>query len=115
MVAKPWAMQFYSSKAWQQCRESYIARRIAVDGGLCERCHERLGEIVHHTKWLTPRNITDPSIALDHRRLQLVCHECHDDIHLHKRSNPRLTFDAEGNVVKRDEKGNFGPKPQNSR
>ncbi len=47
-MAKDWAKAFYKSAAWQKCRDSYIAKRIAADGGLCEECQEELGYIVHH-------------------------------------------------------------------
>ena len=40
--------QFYKSLVWRRARAGYVSYRIAVDGGLCEVCGQRLGKIVHH-------------------------------------------------------------------
>ena len=77
-MAKEYARAFYKSKAWQVCRESYIASRVLLDGGLCEQCHEHLGYIVHHKNPITPSNIHDPHITLNHDNLAYVCKACHD-------------------------------------
>ena len=77
-MAKEFARAFYGSKAWHQCRDSYIAKRRAIDGGLCEVCRESLGYIVHHEITLTPENIRDPDTALNHRLLSYECKACHD-------------------------------------
>lgn len=76
-MAKEFAKSFYNSKTWKRCRESYIAYRRAVDGGLCESCHEAPGYIVHHKIELTPDNINDPDIALGFGNLKYDCHVCH--------------------------------------
>ena len=78
MVMKDYAESFYNSKAWRRCRAAYIARRLLIDGGLCEECHERVGYIVHHRKQLTPENITDPAVTLEDDNLEYVCKDCHD-------------------------------------
>jgi len=49
-MAKEWAKPFYNSKQWKQCRKSYIAHRISIDGGMCEHCHRELGYIDHITE-----------------------------------------------------------------
>lgn len=98
-MAKPFAKAFYGSKAWLQCRESYISKVF----GLCERC-KKPGYILHHTVELTPENITDPYIALNHDLLMLVCHDCHEKEH-----NPNdngvtrddVMFDSSGNLISR--------------
>lgn len=79
-MSKPFARSFYTTKAWIKCRAAYIAHRRAVDGGMCEDCHERAGYIVHHKTELTPQNINDPDIALSFGNLKYVCHECHNSI-----------------------------------
>ena len=56
-MAKKYAQAFYHSKKWKDCRRSYIHNRIMIDGGMCEKCHERLGYIVHHKVRITPDNI----------------------------------------------------------
>ncbi|MCM1155543.1 MAG: phage holin family protein [Roseburia sp.] len=65
-MAKGFAKAFYNSKAWKDCRDSYIAERIRLDGGFCEECHLNLGYIVHHEVILTPDNISNPDISLNH-------------------------------------------------
>src|SRR5690625_2061128 len=95
---KPWARRFYKSKAWQDCRASYIASVYR----LCERCTASTpGKIVHHKIWLTPENINDPEISLNHENLEYVCQTCHNKEH-HGSSEPvreGLGFDAAGNLV----------------
>ena len=76
---KDYAKAFYNSAAWATCRESYIAERRAIDGGLCEKCRERRGSIVHHVIMLTAQNITDPLVALNHENLRYECLQCHND------------------------------------
>lgn len=78
---KEWAREFYSSDAWKQTRRAY---RKSV-GGLCERCRDRgeinAGEVVHHIRHLTPENIKDPAVTLSWDNLQLLCRDCHAQIH----------------------------------
>ena len=78
---KDWAADFYSSKAWKECRDAY---RQSV-GGVCETCLERglytPAEIVHHIKPLTPETINDPAISLNPANLRAVCRECHAAAH----------------------------------
>lgn len=77
-MAKEFAKAFYNSKRWKRCKASYIAKRKAIDGGLCETCREELGYIVHHKEELTSENINDPEIALNHDNLKYDCHICHN-------------------------------------
>lgn len=77
-----WAIAFYHSQAWQDCRAAYIATRIGIDGGLCERCHKIPGKIVHHKQWLTQENIQDTAVTLGHSNLEYVCHACHNAEHI---------------------------------
>ena len=52
---------------------------------LCEVCLSKgiykPARIVHHKIELTPDNINNPKITLDHANLQAVCRECHAEIH----------------------------------
>ena len=75
-MAKEWAISFYNSKAWKDCRSSYISSVF----GLCERC-ESTGYIVHHKEHLTPNNINNPNISLNHDNLEYLCKRCHDEEH----------------------------------
>ena len=78
---QPWAESFYKSKAWQACRASYLAKAHY----LCEDCLRQgrftPAEIVHHIIPLTPENITDPGVSLNHENLRAVCRECHAQEH----------------------------------
>jgi len=101
-MAREFSKKFYRSKAWQQCRASYIA---SVHG-LCESCLKKNivnpGYIVHHTVKITPENINDPSITLNHKLLRYDCLECHnaDELNEHGfKSQARCMFDIEGNVI----------------
>ena len=67
-MAKPFAIQFYKSKAWQKCRAAYIQSVF----GLCEKCG-RPGWIVHHKIKLTPANINDPNVTLNWDSLEYLC------------------------------------------
>lgn len=96
---KPWAKKFYNSKAWKECRASYIVRVH----GLCERC-SKPGKIVHHKKYLTPYNINDPNISLNHNNLEYLCQDCHNDEHHGEGEvvGRGLMFDEEGNLVQKE-------------
>lgn len=76
-MAKPFARKFYSSKAWQDCRNEYAKRRHY----LCEDCLRRgiykPGEIVHHKIELDPITIEKPEISLGFDNLELLCRDCH--------------------------------------
>ena len=80
-MSKPFARKFYSSKAWQDCRNEYAKRQHF----LCENCLKRgiykPGIIVHHVINLTPENIEQPSITLNPDNLELLCRDCHAEIH----------------------------------
>ena len=95
-MAQEFAKQFYSSKAWQDCRNSYAASK----GHLCEDCLKRglytPGEIVHHIIQITPTNINNPEVVLNFDNLRLVCRDCHAEEHkAHKR---RYKIDKDGRV-----------------
>lgn len=102
-MAQAWARIFYASSPWLKCRDSFISKRRAIDGGLCQDCREKLGEIAHH--WpvpLTAQNIGDVGIALNHRNLRWVCHRCHDLYPGHgvaKPLTPLVQFDENGDVL----------------
>ena len=99
-MAHAFAKPLYDSPAWQNCRKLYIAKRISIDGGLCEACHQRAGYIVHHKIMIDESNVNDPNITLNHDNLQFVCKRCHDRMpnHFVKTNNRpiRYSFDAFG-------------------
>lgn len=99
---KEFAKGFYNGVRWRKCREAYIKHRVAIDGGLCEKCHEELGYIVHHKVELTPDTIKDPDIAFGFDNLMYECKYCHDREEGHfigPGGELRVRFDAEGNVI----------------
>ncbi len=99
-MAKEFARGFYDGMAWRNCRKAFIANRRSVDGGLCQICKERLGYMVHHTEMLTPSNINNPEITLNHDKLEYVCKPCHDREEGHfikrKENQSRCLFDERG-------------------
>lgn len=105
-MAKEFSKAFYNSPEWKRCRESYIAQRVTIDGGMCERCHRNLGYILHHKIKLNPINIKDPDVSLNHCRLEWVCKKCHDLEHFEdmhgKVKRARCTFDSKGNPIIND-------------
>lgn len=94
------AERFYKSKAWHDCRKSFIAKRL----GLCEVCLAKgiykPGEIVHHKIVLSPQNINQPEVTLNHENLMLVCRDCHADQHKPKK---RYKVDELGRVIPWDD------------
>lgn len=74
-MAKEYARQFYSSKAWQDCRNEYMK----CAGYLCEDCMKRgvyrPGIEVHHVEELKPWNIHRPEVTLNFDNLVLLCRD----------------------------------------
>ena len=101
-MARKFAKPFYNSKAWKDCRESYKKAIPKYKRGLCEQCYEKgkheIGDEVHHKIWLTPNNINDPNITLNHDNLILLCYECHKAIHT-KRVKKRYVFNDKGELI----------------
>ena len=86
--------RFYTTRAWRKCRASFLKEK----GGLCEVCLSK-GQIepavhVHHRVPITPENLSDPAITLDHSNLMALCEECHQAQHRTK----RWRYDAFGRV-----------------
>lgn len=90
---------FYKTQAWRDCRDSY-AKSV---GGLCERCLSkgiiRAGVIVHHKVHLNSANLHDPAVSLNWDNLELLCRDCHAE--MHKTAQRRYRVDANGNVTAR--------------
>lgn len=99
-MAQEFSKKFYNSKQWKDCRSSYISKRIALDGGMCETCGQVRGYIVHHKIRLTPENINDTSISLNHNYLKYDCHICHNSEESGHNGMLRkgLVLDANGNI-----------------
>ena len=97
-MARDFAKQFYKSKQWQKCRASYILKRQGIDGGMCETCHQEPGKIVHHKIWLSPENINDPNVSLNHKNLKYECQTCHNKEGCQKEENGRYYFGEDGQI-----------------
>ena len=80
-MSKEYSRKFYDSTKWKKCRAAYIE---SVNG-LCQRCLKAgkytPGYIVHHKKPITPMNINDPDITLNHKNLEYQCKTCHNIEH----------------------------------
>jgi len=89
------AKLFYKSKAWRDCRASYISKVF----GLCERC-QGVGKIVHHKEYINIDNVNDTAILLNHDNLEYLCQTCHNAEHF---KQPVLregfAFDEQGNLL----------------
>ena len=101
-IAKKYAKKFYDSKQWQDCRRSYISKVH----GLCEHCLKEgkhvPGYIVDHIEEITPSNIDDVEITLNHQNLQYLCISCHNTKHFGKDVEvirDGLMFDANGELI----------------
>lgn len=90
---KEYAKGFYRSKTWRRTREAYVKSQ----NGLCERC-KQAGDIVHHKKYITPRNIGNALVTLDWSNLELLCQDCHNKEHL-KKQKTRYSVDERGNIL----------------
>lgn len=99
-MAKDYAKDFYSSKAWLRCRKSFLNSKMHI----CERCQNKngAGNIVHHRTYITPDNINDPNVTLSWDNLECLCQACHNREH-HKEDEAvtaeGLMFDEMGRLV----------------
>jgi hypothetical protein len=59
-----------------------------------------LGYIVHHKTWLTPTNISNPMISLNHDNLKYDCQTCHNQEKEGKvLEQPRYIFGDNGEII----------------
>lgn len=103
-MAASWAQAFYVSAEWKRCRRGFISYKR----GLCERCLAKglivPGNHVHHKVYLTPENINKPDVALNWDNLELLCKNCHEEVHssLHSHDRGRMVINTDGTVTGRD-------------
>ena len=99
-MAREFTNGFYDKANWKKCRNSFVSKRVSIDGGLCERCKKDLGVIVHHKIHITPKNINDPMITLNHDNLEFLCMECHAQEHMGKQpTREGLRFNEQGDLI----------------
>lgn len=98
-MAREFAKKFYSSRDWQDCRNEYAKKQRY----LCEDCLARgiykPGVIVHHMVEVTPVNIYNPEITLNHKNLRLLCRDCHAEIHKRQAKGRRYLIGTGGEVI----------------
>ena len=98
-MAREFAKQFYSSAAWQSCRNEYMKRAHY----LCEDCLARgiykPAKEVHHIEELTPANIHRPEIALNFDNLVALCKNCHKERHSERAKGMRYVFGTDGKII----------------
>ena len=96
--------QFYKTRAWRRARDAYIARRLAIDGGLCEVCRAEPGRIVHHKTWLDDHNCNDPEISLNPDNLRYDCQTCHNrEVDPRKIAPGRCRYGPDGEIIRNTE------------
>lgn len=88
---------FYHSTKWQKVRKL----KIQKEHGICERCG-KVGNEVHHIKYLTLTNIEDQEITLGLDNLELLCKNCHNVEH-NRYTSPQISrgiaFDSRGDMI----------------
>ena len=98
-MAQEFARSFYSSKTWQDCRNEYMKQAHY----LCENCMRKgiykPGVIVHHIEELTPENIYRPEVSLNFRNLELLCRDCHAEVHNERSKGRRYIFGENGEII----------------
>lgn len=104
-MAKDFSDWFYHTDEWKHTRAAYIS----FVGGMCERCMKEYREgtrklndvqpirIVHHKKYLTPENISDPKVRSSFDNLEGLCEDHHNKEH--KARPKRYTFDKNGRPI----------------
>ena len=98
-MAQAFSKQFYSSAAWQDCRNEYMKRAHY----LCEDCMRRgiykPAKEVHHIEELTPENIHRPEVSLSFNNLVALCKECHKARHKEHSKGRRYEFGSNGEII----------------
>lgn len=93
--------QFYKTRAWKRARDAFIKTREAIDGGICEKCGEEPGRIVHHVIWLDDENCNDPTISLNPDNFKYECQTCHNqEVDPRKQIPGRCYYGPNGEIIK---------------
>lgn len=103
--------KWYWSSAWRAPRDAYKAKRIAIDGGMCELCGEEPGYIVDHIIELNESNFDDIDIRLNEDNFQFICHRCHNKktFKKHEALEEGYYFDETGQLKYRSKKRTVPP------
>ena len=57
------------------------------------------GVIVHHLEELTPANIHRPEVTLNFKNLELLCRDCHAEMHNERTKEMRYFFGENGEII----------------
>lgn len=76
IYAGGWNAEFYQSRAWKDCRLSFLISKHFI----CERCWD-IATIAHHKTKLLLQSLPDPYISLSHDNLESLCQTCHNTAH----------------------------------
>jgi len=91
--------KFYNSSQWRKVRNVMISK----SHGICSRCGKPFNSrdlIVHHIHQLDETNINNPEVSLNCDNLEVLCWQCHNQIHSKNEDmNRAMKFDADGNIV----------------
>lgn len=98
-MAREFARKFYSSAAWQSCRNEYMRYRHYLCEGCMAKGIYRPAEIVHHVEELTPLNIHRPEITLSFSNLRCLCRECHAEQHTERSKGRRYVVGDDGKII----------------
>ena len=100
-LSRKTAIQFYNSKAWLRCKETYLESK----NHLCERCLAKgiyePAYIVHHKIYLTDENYGDQALMFGFDNLECLCLACHNDEHGKGKTARRWKF-VDGVLVTKD-------------
>ena len=98
-MAQCFSRGFYNSKTWQKTRNAYYKYR----NGLCEECLAKglyvQGEIVHHKIEIDPVTIHNPEVSLNPENLELLCRDCHAEMHKSYQKGRRFVIGMNGEVL----------------
>lgn len=78
---------FYRSRLWKNARKAFIQYRQAIDGGICTRCKEYAGYIVHHRQHLDDDSCNDMDVAIGFDNLDYLCLICHNKVHSNRQEH----------------------------
>ena len=90
----PIVATFYNGKTWKATRNAYYKSKY----GMCEKCGTCNGKmIVHHKTWINATNVNDTNITLNWDNLQLLCLDCHNEVHFKEKD--KWMFDENGDLI----------------
>lgn len=86
---RSWQHKFYTSREWIETRNAFRESKRFI----CDSCNKLIKgkSVVHHVKEITPGNKDDWNITLNPNNLELLCFNCHNELHFGEKYNFDLT------------------------